>query len=82
LLPALQDATVNYFGTVQNKLIDYDTVAKLTVYSVATALQLTNIEKYRLIASPNPQMQLLNQINFIIHIIHSEQQIKDRFIEN
>ena len=82
LLPALQDATVQYFGTVQNKLIDYDTVAKLTVFSVATALQLTNTEKYRLIASSNPQMQLLNQINFIIHITHSEQQIKDRFIEN
>ena len=27
LLNNLQDATVNYFGTVQNKLIDYETVA-------------------------------------------------------
>ena len=26
-------------------------------------------EKYRLIASPNPQMQSLNQINFIIHLL-------------
>jgi Lon protease-like protein len=82
LLNNLQDATVNYFNTVQNKLIDYDMVAKLTVYSVASALQLTNPEKYRLIASANPQMHLLNQLNFIIHIINTEQQLKDRFIDN
>jgi len=82
LLPALQDATVHYFSSIQNKLIDYETVAKLNVFSVATALQLTNTEKYRLVASKNPQVHLLNQINFITHIIHSEQQIKDRFIEN
>ncbi|HOZ86754.1 MAG TPA: LON peptidase substrate-binding domain-containing protein, partial [Bacteroidia bacterium] len=59
LLNNLQDATVNYFGTVQNKLIDYETVANLTVYNVASALQLTHPEKYRLIASPNQQIHLL-----------------------
>jgi Lon protease-like protein len=82
LLNNLQDATVNYFSTVQNKLIDYDTVSKLTVYSVASALQLSNPEKYRLIASSNPQVHLMNQINFIIHIINTEQRLKDRFIDN
>src|SRR6218665_442862 len=78
----LQDATVNYFGTVQNKIIDYETVSFLTVYNVASALQLTHPEKYRLIASPNQQMHLLGLLKFIIHIINTEQQIKDRFIEN
>lgn len=78
----LQDATVNYFGTVQNKLIDYETVSNLTIYSVASALQLTHPEKYRLIASPNQQMHLLNMLNFIIHIINTEQQLKDRFVDN
>jgi uncharacterized protein len=82
LLNNLQDATVNYFSTVQNKLIDYDTVSKLTVYSVASALQLTHPEKYRLISSANQQMHLLNLLNFIIHIINTEQQLKDRFIDN
>ncbi len=78
----LQDATVNYFGTVQNKLIDYETVSNLTLYSVASALQLTHPEKYRLITSPNQQMHLLNLLNFIIHIINAEQQLKDRFVDN
>jgi Lon protease-like protein len=78
----LQDATVNYFGTVQNKIIDYETVSFLTVYNVASALQLTHPEKYRLIASPNQQLHLLGLLKFIIHIINTEQQIKDRFIEN
>jgi Lon protease-like protein len=78
----LQDATVNYFSTVQNKLIDYDTVAQLTVYSVASALQLTHPEKYRLMSSSNHQMHLLNVLNFIIHIINTEQRLKDRFIDN
>jgi Lon protease-like protein len=82
LLNNLQDATVNYFSSVQNKIIDYDIVSRLTVYSVASALQLTHSEKYRLIASPNQQMHLLNLLNFIIHIINAEQQLKDRFIEN
>jgi Lon protease-like protein len=82
LLNNLQDATVNYFSTVQNKLIDYDIVSRLTVYSVASALQLTHSEKYRLVSSPNQQMHLLNLLNFIIHIINAEQQLKDRFIEN
>jgi Lon protease-like protein len=82
LLNNLQDATVNYFGSVQNKIIDYETVSYLTVYNVASALQLTHPEKYRLISSPNQQMHLLGLLKFIIHIINTEQQIKDRFIEN
>ena len=82
LLNNLQDATVNYFSTVQNKLIDYDTVAKLTVFSVASALQLTHPEKYKLVSSANPQMHLLNMLNFITHVINTEHQLKDRFIDN
>jgi hypothetical protein len=78
----LQDATVNYFGTVQNKMIDYDTVSRLTIYNVASALQLTYPEKYKLIASPNQQIHLLGMIKFIVHIINTENQIKNRFIEN
>ena len=78
----LQDATVNYFATVQNKLIDYDTVSKLSIYNVAAALQLTYPEKYKLMSSPNQQVHLLNLLNFIIHIISEEQKLKDRFIEN
>lgn len=78
----LQDAIVNYFGTVQNQFIDYDTVAGLSVYNVASSLQLTHPEKYRLIASGNQQLHLLNQIKFINHIINTENQIKDRFIDN
>ena len=78
----LQDVVVNYFGTVQNQFIDYDTVAGLTVYNVASSLQLTHPEKYHLISAPNQQLHLLNIIKFINHIIHTEHQIKDRFIEN
>lgn len=78
----LQDATVNYFNTIQNKLIDYETVSGLTVYNVASALQLTHPEKYRLVAAPNQQLQLLGLLKFIIHIINTEQQIKDKFINN
>jgi len=81
-LSNLQDATVNYFGSVQNKLVDYETVSHLSVYSVASALQLTHAEKYKLVAAVNPQMHLLNLLNFIIHIINTEQKIKDRFAEN
>lgn len=82
LLSSLQDATVNYFGTVQNKLIDYEKVSGLSIYSVASALQLTHPEKYRLISSANQQLHLLNLLNFIIHIINTEQKLKDRFIDN
>lgn len=82
ILNNLQDATVNYFQTVQNKLINYETVAGLNIYSVAAALQLTPPEKYRLLASRNQQLHLLNLLNFIIHIINTEQQLKDRFIDN
>jgi Lon protease-like protein len=78
----LQDATVNFFGTVQNKLIDYETVASLTVYNVASALQLTHPEKYRLVAATNQQIHLLSLLKFIIHIINTENHLKDRFIEN
>jgi Lon protease-like protein len=78
----LQDATVNYFSSVQNKLIDYETVSQLSIYSVAAALQLTSTEKFRLISSANQQMHLWNLLNFITHIINTEQQLKDRFIDN
>ena len=82
ILNNLQDAIVNYFGTVQSKFVDYETVSNLTVFNVASALQLTNTEKYQLISHQNQQLFLLNQIKFIVHIINTEQQIKDRFIEN
>jgi Lon protease-like protein len=82
ILNNLQDAIVNYFGTVQNKFIDYETVSKLTVFNVAASLQLTNQEKYQLISHRYPQLFLLNQIKFIVHIINTEQRIKDRFIDN
>jgi Lon protease-like protein len=82
LMNSLQDATVNYFSTVQNKLIDYETVSNLSIYSVASALQLTSTEKYKLVSSPNQQMHLWNLLNFITHIINTEQQLKDRFIDN
>ncbi|MGZ4089915.1 MAG: hypothetical protein ACXVNO_04290, partial [Bacteroidia bacterium] len=78
----LQDAVVNYFGSIQNQFIDYDTVAGLTVYNVASSLQLTHPEKFRLISANNQQLHLLNQIKFINHIINTENQIKDRFIDN
>ncbi len=78
----LQDATVNYFSTVQNKIIDYDTVSRLNIFSVASALQLTNTEKFKLISSPNQQMCLLNMLNFILHIINAEYRLKDRYIDN
>jgi len=82
VLNNLQDATVNYFGSVQNKIIDYETVSNLSIYSVASALQLTHPEKYKLLASPNQQLHLLNALSFIIHIINTEQQLKDRFVDN
>jgi len=82
LLNNLQDATVNYCSVVQNKTLDYETVARLSVYSIASALQLTHPEKYRLISSANQQLHLLNLLSFIIHIINAEHQLKDRFIDN
>lgn len=78
----LQDAIVNYFGSIQNQFMDYDTVAGLTVYNIASSLQLTHPEKYQLISARNQQLHLLNQIKFINHIINTEQQIKDKFIDN
>src|SRR5436190_1351215 len=81
-IPFLEKGLINDFGSVQNQFIDYDTVAGLNVYNVASSLQLTNTEKYRLISSTNQQLHLLNQIKFINHIINTETQIKDRFIEN
>lgn len=81
-LPNLQDVTVNYFNTIQNKLIDYETVSNLTIYSVASAMQLTYSEKYSLISSNYQQLHLLNLLNFIIHIINTEHHLKDRFVNN
>lgn len=78
----LQDAVVNYYNTVQDKLIDYDSVTKLNLYKVAADLQLSNPEKYRLIRASNQQQYLLNVLNFMLHIVRTEQQIKDRFAEN
>jgi Lon protease-like protein len=82
VLSNLQDSIVNYFNLAQNKLIDYEAVSKLTVFGVASALQLTNPEKYKLIAVKNPQMHLLNLLSFIIQVINTEQKLKDRFIDN
>lgn len=82
MLNNLQDAVVNYYNTVQNKLVDYESVSKLNLYTVATSLQLTHPEKYRLIATSNQQQYMLNLLNFIIHIINTEQQLKDRFVDN
>ncbi len=82
LLNNLQDAVVNYYNTVEEKLIDYDTVLKLNIYSVASALQLSSSEKYRLIKTNNQQQYLLNVLNFYLHILRCEHELKGRFAEN
>ncbi|MCA0431189.1 MAG: LON peptidase substrate-binding domain-containing protein [Bacteroidetes bacterium] len=81
-LNALQDALVNYFGNIQNKFVDYETIGHMNVFNVAASLQLTQLEKYNLIASKNPQFLLLNQIKFITHVINIEHTLRDSFINN
>lgn len=78
----LQDAIIHYFSTVQNKIIDYDTLSKLNVYNIANSLQLSPNEKLALITSKNKQAVLLNQIKFITHIVNAEQQLNNRFMFN
>jgi ATP-dependent Lon protease len=78
----LQDAIIHYFSTVQNKMIDYDTLGKLSVYNIAASLQLSSQEKFDLISSNNKQVVLLNQIKFITHIVNAEQQLNNRFMFN
>lgn len=78
----LQDAIIHYFSTVQNKIIDYDTLGKLSVYNIANSLQLSPNEKLTLITSKNKQAVLLNQIKFITHIVNAEQQLNNRFMFN
>lgn len=78
----LQDAVIHYFSTVQNKIIDYDTLSKLSVYNIANSLQLSPQEKMDLISSKNKQAVLLNQIKFITHIVNAEQQLNNRFMFN
>jgi len=78
----LQDAIIHYFSTVQNKIIDYDTLGKLSVYNIAASLQLSSQEKFDLISSSNKQAVLLNQIKFITHIVNAEQQLNNRFMFN
>jgi ATP-dependent Lon protease len=78
----LQDAIIHYFSTVQNKMIDYDTLSKLSVYNIAASLQLSSQEKFELISSNNKQVVLLNQIKFITHIVNAEQQLNNRFMFN
>ncbi len=78
----LQDAVIHYFSSIQKKIIDYDTVSKLSVYNVAASLQLSPQEKLELIASTNKQNVLLNQIKFIMHIINAEEELKNRFMFN
>jgi len=78
----LQDSVIHYFSTIQNKMLDYDTVTKLNVYNVAASLQLSPQEKLELIKSDNKQLVLLNQIKFIMHIINAEQNLNNRFMFN
>jgi hypothetical protein len=78
----LQDAVVNYYNSVEDKLTDYETVSKLTIYNFAAALQLSASEKFRLITTPHQQQYLLNILNFRMHVLRCEQQLKGRFAEN
>lgn len=78
----LQDAIIHYFSAVQNKMIDYDALSKLSVYNIAASLQLSIQEKFELISSANKQAVLLNQIKFITHIVNAEQELNNRFMFN
>lgn len=78
----LQDAIIQYFSAIQNKMIDYDALSKLNVYNIAASLQLNAPEKFDLISSGNKQAVLLNQIKFITHIVNAEQQLNNRFMFN
>lgn len=78
----LQDAIIHYFSDIQNKMMDYDTLSKLTVYNIAASLQLSPQEKFILATSANKQAVLLNQIKFITHIVNAEQKLNSRFVLN
>jgi uncharacterized protein len=78
----LQDAVVNYYNSVEDKLTDYETVSKLTIYKVAAGLQLSASEKFRLITTAHQQQYLLNILNFRMHVLRCEQELKGRFAEN
>lgn len=80
--PELQDAIIHYFSDIQNKMMDYDALGKLTVYNIAASLQLSPQEKLVLARSKNKQAVLLNQIKFITHIVNAEQQLSTRFMLN
>lgn len=82
LLNNLQDAVVNYYNTVENKLFDYSSVSSLTLYKVAIDLQLNAAERYRLITATNQQQYLLNLLNFQLHVLLCEQALKGRITEN
>lgn len=82
LLNNLQDAVVNYYNTVENKLFDYTSVSALTLYKVAADLRLSAAERYRLITSANQQQYLLNLLNFQLHILMCEQALQGRITEN
>jgi Lon protease-like protein len=78
----LQDVVVNYYATIQNKFVDYETVGQLNVFNIAATLQLTTMEKYKLMISKTPQFYLLNQLKFIMHVINTEHELRDRFVHN
>ncbi len=78
----LQDAIIHYFSAIQNKILDYETVTRLNVYNVAASLQLSPQEKIELVKAKDKQLVLLNQIKFIMHIIHAEQNLNNRFMFN
>jgi Lon protease-like protein len=78
----LQDAIIHYFSDIQNKMMDYDALGKLSVYNIAASLQLSPQEKLVLARSKNKQAVLLNQIKFITHIVNAEQKLSTRFMLN
>jgi Lon protease-like protein len=78
----LQDAIIHYFSDIQNKMMDYDALSKLSVYNIAASLQLSPQEKLVLARSKNKQAVLLNQIKFITHIVNAEQKLSTRFMLN
>lgn len=80
--PELQDAIIHYFSDIQNKMMDYDALSKLSVYNIAASLQLSPQEKLVLARSKNKQAVLLNQIKFITHIVNAEQKLSTRFMLN
>lgn len=82
---SLQELTREYLWQAQQQTIPIDAFDNATVYTIARLIELSSMEKFQIIKTPSlleKENLLKAKLKLFVHLIKTENDLKDKFVMN